>query len=206
VARSDAATPDAYLAELEPQLAAELARVRDTVNAALPDGYVERMAWGMISWEVPLEVSGPTYNKQPLVYAALAAQKNYNALYLNCTYASAERTDRLREAFAQRGQTLTTGGAEEQQFALPELHLFLEGTGREVQRRIRRLRQEARHGQELHPLQTRRRFAAGRDRARGPLDDSRGIRAGQRRRARLTFIRGRRFGCVPAPGAARNIG
>jgi uncharacterized protein YdhG (YjbR/CyaY superfamily) len=109
VARSDAATPDAYLAELEPQLAAELARVRDTVNAALPDGYVERMAWGMISWEVPLEVSGPTYNKQPLVYAALAAQKNYNALYLNCTYASAERTDRLREAFAAAGKKLDMG-------------------------------------------------------------------------------------------------
>jgi hypothetical protein len=109
VARSDAATPDAYFAELEPERAAELGRVRNAVNAALPDGFVERMAWGMISWEVPLEVSGPTYNKQPLVYAALAAQKNYNALYLNCTYASAERTDRLREAFAAAGKKLDMG-------------------------------------------------------------------------------------------------
>jgi uncharacterized protein YdhG (YjbR/CyaY superfamily) len=109
VARSDAATPDAYLAELEPGRATELAKVRDTVNAAMPDGFVERMAWGMISWEVPLEVSGPTYNKQPLVYAALAAQKNYNALYLNCAYASAERTERLREAFAAAGKKLDMG-------------------------------------------------------------------------------------------------
>ena len=75
MARSDAATPDAYLAELEAGRAAELGRVRNAVNAAMPGGYVERMAWGMISWEVPMEVSGPTYNKQPLVYAALAAQK-----------------------------------------------------------------------------------------------------------------------------------
>ena len=109
MARSDAATPDAYLAELEPGRATELAKVRDTVNAAMPDGFVERMAWGMISWEVPLEVSGPTYNKQPLVYAALAAQKNYNALYLNCAYASAERTERLREAFAAAGKKLDMG-------------------------------------------------------------------------------------------------
>lgn len=109
MARSDAATPDAYLAELEPGRAAELGRVRRTMNAAMPDGYVERMAWGMISWEVPLEVSGPTYNKQPLVYAALAAQKNYNALYLNCVYASAERTERLREAFAAAGKKLDMG-------------------------------------------------------------------------------------------------
>ena len=109
MARSNAPTPDDYLAELEPERAAELGRVRDTVNAAIPDGYVERMAWGMISWEVPIEVSGPTYNKQPLVYAALAAQKNYNALYLNCTYASAERTQRLREAFAAAGKKLDMG-------------------------------------------------------------------------------------------------
>ena len=109
MARSDAATPDAYLAELEPGRAAELRRVRDTVNAAMPNGYVERMAWGMISWEVPMEVSGPTYNKQPLVYAALAAQKNYNALYVNCAYASAERTEQLRRAFADAGKKLDMG-------------------------------------------------------------------------------------------------
>jgi uncharacterized protein YdhG (YjbR/CyaY superfamily) len=109
VARSDAATPDAYLAELEPERAAELGRVRNAVNAAMPDGYVERMAWGMISWDVPIDISGPTYNKQPLVYAALAAQKNYNALYLNCVYPSAERTERLREAFATAGKKLDMG-------------------------------------------------------------------------------------------------
>ena len=109
MARSNASTPDAYLAELEPDRAAALGRVRDALNAAMPDGYVERMAWGMISWEVPIEVSGPTYNKQPLVYAALAAQKNYNALYLNCVYVSAERTERLREAFAAAGKKLDMG-------------------------------------------------------------------------------------------------
>ena len=109
MARSDAATADAYLAELGPERAAELRRVRDAVNAAMPHGYVERMAWGMISWEVPMEISGPTYNKQPLVYAALAAQKNYNALYLNCVYPSAERTERLRQAFAAAGKKLDMG-------------------------------------------------------------------------------------------------
>ena len=109
MASSTAPTPEAYLAALEPGRAAEVGQVRDLVNAALPDGYRERMAWGMISWEVPVELSGPTYNKQPLVYAALAAQKNYNALYLNCAYASAERTERLRQAFAASGHKLDMG-------------------------------------------------------------------------------------------------
>jgi hypothetical protein len=109
VVRSTAPTPDAYLAELDPGRAAELGRVRDAVNAAMPDGFRERMAWGMICWEVPLEMSGPTYNKQPLVYAALAAQKNYNALYLNCVYASPDRSERLAAAFADAGLKLDMG-------------------------------------------------------------------------------------------------
>ena len=109
MARSDAPTPQAYLAELPADRAAEIARVRDAVNAALPGGYVERMAWGMISWEVPLETSGKTYNGQPLVYAALAAQKNHNALYLNCIYPSEERTERLRQRFAASGRKLDMG-------------------------------------------------------------------------------------------------
>lgn len=109
MARSEAPTPDAYIAELPADRAAEIAQVRAAVNGALPGGYVERMAWGMISWEVPLEASGPTYNGQPLVYAALAAQKNHNALYLNCTYASEERTERLRQRFAGSGKKLDMG-------------------------------------------------------------------------------------------------
>ena len=109
MARSNAATVDEYIAELPHERAAELSRVRDAENGALRPGFVERMAWGMISWEVPLEVSGPTYNKQPLVYAALAAQKNHNALYLNCVYASAERSQRLEAAFAAAGKTLDMG-------------------------------------------------------------------------------------------------
>jgi hypothetical protein len=109
VVGSSARTPDEYLAGLDPERAVEVRRVRDAVNAAMPDGYVERMAWGMISWEVPIEVSGPTYNKQPLVYAALAAQKNYSSLYLNCAYASAERTEQLRRAFADAGKKLDMG-------------------------------------------------------------------------------------------------
>ena len=106
---SKASTPEAYLAELSPERAALLGRVRDLVNANLPPGYVERMSWGMIGWELPLETYPDTYNGQPLVYAALAAQKNHNALYLNCVYASEERTGRLREAYAAAGKKLDMG-------------------------------------------------------------------------------------------------
>ena len=106
---SKAATPDAYIAELPPERRDFVSRLRDLVNANLPDGYVERMSWGMISWELPLERYPDTYNGQPLVYAALAAQKNHTALYLNCVYASEARTERLKAAWAAAGRKLDMG-------------------------------------------------------------------------------------------------
>jgi hypothetical protein len=63
----------------------------------------------MIGWEVPLERYPDTYNGQPLVYAGLAAQKNYTALYLNGVYASQGRTERLKAAWAAAGRKLDMG-------------------------------------------------------------------------------------------------
>ena len=106
---SKAATPDAYIAELPPERSELVSRLRALVNAHIPLGFEERMSWGMIGWEVPLETYLHTYNKQPLVFAALAAQKNYTALYLNCIYASAERSKRLRAGWAAHGKKLDIG-------------------------------------------------------------------------------------------------
>ena len=106
---SKAATPEAYIAELPLERRELVERIRDIVNVNLPDGYVERMSWGMIGWELPLERYPDTYNGQPLVYAGLAAQKSHTALYLNCVYASQERTRRLTEAWAAAGKKLDMG-------------------------------------------------------------------------------------------------
>ena len=105
---SKAATVADYLTELPADRRAEIEHVRDIVNGALPYGYVERMNWGAISWEVPIELSGPTYNGQPLMYAGLAAQKNANSLYLS-TYMSEERGQRLTAGFAAAGKKLNMG-------------------------------------------------------------------------------------------------
>jgi len=106
---SKAATPEAYIAELPPERATLVAHVRKLVNDAIPDGYVERMSYGMIGWEVPLERYPNTYNGQPLGYVGLAAQKNHTALYLNCVYGSEERTRRLTEEYAAAGKRLDMG-------------------------------------------------------------------------------------------------
>ena len=44
------------------------------------------MNWGMIVYQVPLKTYPDTYNKQPLMYAGLASQKNHMAVYLSGIY------------------------------------------------------------------------------------------------------------------------
>jgi len=108
VVSSKASTVADYLAELPADRRAEIERVRDVVNDALPDGYIEGIGYGMIVWFVPLERYPDTYNKQPLGYAALAAQKNYNSLYLSC-YHSKERTEKFKAEFEAAGKKLDMG-------------------------------------------------------------------------------------------------
>ncbi|SDP72625.1 iron chaperone [Lentzea jiangxiensis] len=105
--RSKASTVTEYLDELPDEQRAEVSAVRDVVLAHLPDGYAEGMMWGMITWYVPLEVSGPTYNKQPLGYVALAAQKHHFSVYL--TAVNGEGEESFRSRYAATGKKLDMG-------------------------------------------------------------------------------------------------
>jgi len=107
--RSSATTPEAYLAELPSERRADIAAVRDVIRKNLPEGYGESVNWGMISYGVPLERYPSTYNKQPLCYVGLAAQKNYNALYLMRVYGDKAQEKRLRDAFKKAGKKLDMG-------------------------------------------------------------------------------------------------
>ena len=106
MASSKATTVDQYLAELPAERREVVAKVRDAVRRNLPKGYVETMNWGMICYELPLERYPNTYNHQPLGCVALAAQKNYNALYL-CPD-PAQRKE-LAEAFKRAGKKMDMG-------------------------------------------------------------------------------------------------
>ena len=109
MARSEAATVEEYLDELAPEQRKVIAAVRDVVLRHLPEGYVETMNWGMISYEIPLERYPKTYNGQPLSYAALAAQKRHYALYLMNVYQSSKQEARIREAYEKSGKKLDMG-------------------------------------------------------------------------------------------------
>jgi uncharacterized protein YdhG (YjbR/CyaY superfamily) len=109
MATSKAATVDEYLAELPPERREVVSRTRDVVRRNLPKGYEETMNWGMISYEIPLARYPNTYNRQPLSYVGLAAQKNYYALYLTSAYQNSEQGKQLAEAFKKAGKKLDMG-------------------------------------------------------------------------------------------------
>jgi hypothetical protein len=109
MASSKAKTVEEYLAELPPERREVVTAVRHLILRHLPEGYQETMNWGMISYEIPLEQYPNTYNKQPLNYIALAAQKNYYSLYLLGVYADSDQEARLKEEFQQAGKKLDMG-------------------------------------------------------------------------------------------------
>jgi hypothetical protein len=109
--QSDAATVTQYLDELPEDRRAAIGHVLALVRANLPEGYDEVMRWGMITWEVPMAVSGPTYNGKPLMYAALANQKRHMALYLCGANCLPGIEARLRAAYDAAGKKLDLGKA-----------------------------------------------------------------------------------------------
>lgn len=106
---SSAATVAEYLQQLPPERRAVVSAVRDVVNAHLPPGYIEAMAYGMIGWGVPLSRYPDTYNRQPLAYVGLAAQKHGYSLYLNGVYSDSATEQSLRDAYARAGRQLDMG-------------------------------------------------------------------------------------------------
>jgi len=107
--RRTSTTPDGYVDSLPPDRRAAIAAVRDVIRAHLPNGFEETIGMGMLAYGVPLARYPKTPNKEPLWYAALAAQKNYNSIYLMSVYGDKEHERRLRDAFARSGKKLDMG-------------------------------------------------------------------------------------------------
>lgn len=109
MARSRAKTVEDYLAELNDDRRLVITEIRQLILQNIPPGYAENMNWGMISYEVPLERFADTYNKQPLMYLGLAAQKNYYSLYLMNVYQDSELYSWLESQYRKKGKKLNMG-------------------------------------------------------------------------------------------------
>lgn len=78
------ASPDEYVSEIADDKREAFIHLRKTILENLPKGYEEEMSYGMIGYVVPFSIYPKGYHtkeKQPLPFLALAAQKNFIALY-----------------------------------------------------------------------------------------------------------------------------
>lgn len=107
--KTEAKSVAEYLKALPPERRKALSEVRKVVLKHLPKGYEETIGWGMITYQVPLSIQPRTYNGKPLMYLALASQKNYMALHLMCTYVNRERDAWFRARFKASGKKLDMG-------------------------------------------------------------------------------------------------
>ncbi|SMD34881.1 protein of unknown function (DU1801) [Reichenbachiella faecimaris] len=107
--QSSATSVQEYLESLPEDRREAITRVREIILKNLPTGIEETMNWGMISYEVPLEFYPDTYNKKPLLFAALASQKNHMAVYLSGIYCDEALREKFEMDYKASGKKMDMG-------------------------------------------------------------------------------------------------
>jgi len=126
--KSSAKTVEEYLGSLPDDRRDAVDEVRQVILSNLLAGFEESMNWGMIAYQVPLEVVADTYNGQPLMYAALASQKQHMAVYLTAIYADEGDADAFKADYIATGKKLDMGKSCVRFERVEDLPLELIGT------------------------------------------------------------------------------
>lgn len=97
-----------YIAALPENRRNIIERLRSVILSNLPEGFAEQIAYGMISYVVPLSKYPQGYHVkkgEPLPFLSLASQKNHVALYHMGLYGNAEIEKWFIEEYAKRVPT-----------------------------------------------------------------------------------------------------
>lgn len=112
--QSKAKTVAEYLSSLPSDQREVLAAVRTVILANLDSGFQECMQYGMVGYSVPHSRYPAGYHcdpKQPLPFAALAAQKNAISLHLMGLYMNPAELQWFTKAWKASGKKLDMGKA-----------------------------------------------------------------------------------------------
>src|SRR5258705_8574690 len=88
--QSKATTVEAYINELPKERQEAMTKLRKEIKKNLPNGFSERMGYGMMGYSVPHSLYPPGYHcdpKLPLPFMGIASQKNFIAVYHMGVYA-----------------------------------------------------------------------------------------------------------------------
>ena len=116
-------TVQEYLAALPEERKPVIEKLRDVIVTNLPDGFAEQIAYGMISYVVPLSRYPQGYHVkkgEPLPFLSLASQKNHIALYHLGLYQNQALKSWFVDEYAQRVPTKLDLGKSCIRFKNPE--------------------------------------------------------------------------------------
>lgn len=106
-------SPEEYVSHLPEERRAVLERLRSVLKDNLPEGMLETMAYGMISYVIPPCLYPPGYHakaKEPLPFMSLASQKNHIAVYHMGIYAFPEILEWFKDEYSKRDKTKLDAG------------------------------------------------------------------------------------------------
>ena len=88
--KSETRSIEDYLKEVPEERNASFRKLYETITENLPAGFQNDISYGMIGWNIPLEIYPAGYHctpNTPLPFINLASQKNFVALYHMGIYA-----------------------------------------------------------------------------------------------------------------------
>jgi hypothetical protein len=118
-----AKSPDDYIELIPADRKPAMNRLRQTILANLPKGFVEEMSYGMIGYVVPLALYPAGYHcdtKLPLPFMAIASQKNFIALYHMAIYADKSLHDWFTAEFLKHSKSKLDMGKSCTRFKKPD--------------------------------------------------------------------------------------
>ena len=120
---SDAKTPEEYIASLPEDRREPVAKLRDMVRKNLPDGFVETMGYGMLTYSVPLSTYPKGYHvgkDVPLGLISIASQKHFVAVYHMGIYSDRKLLAWFESEYSARVPTKLDMGKSCIRFKKPE--------------------------------------------------------------------------------------
>lgn len=106
--RIPASDVDEYFENLPPDRKDPMIRLRSAILQNLPDGFEERLGYGMPGYVVPHSLYPAGYHcdpSLPLPFMGIASQKNFVALYHMGLYSDPELLDWFKHEYAGRVPT-----------------------------------------------------------------------------------------------------
>lgn len=122
-----ATSPDDYISQIPEDRKAAMEKLRSILSKNLPEGFIENMSYGMISFSVPHSIYPAGYHCDstiPLPFISIASQKNFIAFYHMGIYAKPELHDWFVAEFPKHVNTKLDMGKSCIRFKKPALIPF----------------------------------------------------------------------------------